>query len=936
MVTAVKETFKNDTKLCDALVASLQAGLTLTAATTDAKIPPAQVTALPAALQVRYKLMTLLDKYARSDKTLMTLALRQAVALDLTLTGTATKLYTIPAEGKPASTEAVLSWQTGLFTQEPAACVLGLVEREEIDVEDKLRPGVLSLLRALVQRDTSISQTRASTLLDSGAVTISEDVRPAVVTAFENIQRLANLVRLPQHIDALLKAGYTSANSIVRNPITDVQQKLSIRGPLDFDDSRRIYDFATTIEIRNEQAWALTLQQRNDQLKLPQPPAASTAQPAAKKPSTDTSINLTTLFKDMDTMETPDCTTVTSPSAYLVDLLRFLQEVRKDGNAKSPTLFSTLAQRRPDLQYLQLSCANTNTTIPYIDLVIEQLEYFVLNVNGKAAKIADDFTRYNSAPVTGSKKPQPQPRNVNTNVYKTYLLPKKAPMLQLPFNYAVDTARVIFSALGTSREAILSAFSSDEAMWNNMNPQSGQFTGPDRDRMMAQTHIANVRAISAETLNLTADDYISITGEGFESVAFIQAFVGNFKEMDYESYKYYHDSDYRETLTTAGLWGYVTEGSLTKGTQMLDDKNGTGLTFIKAQLLPRSGLTMAGLLEVLGTQFIARRLAIVADTPDGTFTDDFDLLRLKTTALVDSQPDKLDENICRDLQAFVRLQRKSGLSTTDLDCMICSSMRSNTIPANNPSITASVLDDLAAAKQLSSLTHLGLSELQPLWSTMDTNGSKSLYARLFLQPAITALDPIFAALLKGETPSLKSINAHRNTVIITLDVAEKDFGPLLEASELRAMDDLTLKSVSQLYRVQTLCTVFGIKVTEYARFVAALSLTTPTLCKSPQTTLQYLKSWQQMRAADFSVDDLTQVIASKASVPQSDAMLGFAVKLSIGMAAVERAYPLRKDDASGFEDVQKAVALLFETAAIPSIVSLIEGASHVCVDTLSY
>ena len=38
-----------------------------------------------------------------------------------------------------------------------------------------------------------------------------------------------------------------------------------------------------------------------------------------------------------------------------------------------------LLARRPDLQYLPLTCANTNTALPYIDLVNETLEYFVAN-----------------------------------------------------------------------------------------------------------------------------------------------------------------------------------------------------------------------------------------------------------------------------------------------------------------------------------------------------------------------------------------------------------------------------------------------------------------------------------------------------------------------------------------------------------------------------
>ena len=43
------------------------------------------------------------------------------------------------------------------------------------------------------------------------------------------------------------------------------------------------------------------------------------------------------------------------------------------------TPFSVLAARRPDLPNLKLSCENTNTALPYIDVVNEILEYFTAN-----------------------------------------------------------------------------------------------------------------------------------------------------------------------------------------------------------------------------------------------------------------------------------------------------------------------------------------------------------------------------------------------------------------------------------------------------------------------------------------------------------------------------------------------------------------------------
>ena len=82
---------------------------------------------------------------------------------------------------------------------------------------------------------------------------------------------------------------------------------------------------------------------------------------------------LRTLFGDMDLCECAHCRSVLGPAAYLADLLHFLETTSSntDGTA---TVLGSLAARRPDLLHLELSCENTNTEIPYTDLVLETLE----------------------------------------------------------------------------------------------------------------------------------------------------------------------------------------------------------------------------------------------------------------------------------------------------------------------------------------------------------------------------------------------------------------------------------------------------------------------------------------------------------------------------------------------------------------------------------
>jgi len=78
---------------------------------------------------------------------------------------------------------------------------------------------------------------------------------------------------------------------------------------------------------------------------------------------------LATLFGTEDYCATDDCTSVLSPAAYLCDLLLWLRNHPQG----SGTALDALDSRRPDIRHLLLNCPNSDTELPYIDLVIELL-----------------------------------------------------------------------------------------------------------------------------------------------------------------------------------------------------------------------------------------------------------------------------------------------------------------------------------------------------------------------------------------------------------------------------------------------------------------------------------------------------------------------------------------------------------------------------------
>lgn len=79
---------------------------------------------------------------------------------------------------------------------------------------------------------------------------------------------------------------------------------------------------------------------------------------------------LANLFGSLDYCACEDCRSMFSPAAYLVDLLATLE---------GADAYTEFYSRRGDVAHLDLSCTNTNTALPYIDIVNEVLEGAVLN-----------------------------------------------------------------------------------------------------------------------------------------------------------------------------------------------------------------------------------------------------------------------------------------------------------------------------------------------------------------------------------------------------------------------------------------------------------------------------------------------------------------------------------------------------------------------------
>lgn len=164
-----------------------------------------------------------------------------------------------------------------------------------------------------------------------------------------------------------------------------------------------------------------------------------------------------------------DCGSVYSPAAYLVDLLRYLNvqdpkrldELRQRLSKRGLDVraierlgryrpLDVLLARRPDLAHLPLTCENTLTPLPYIDLVNEVLEARV--TGGSAAfdtgKTPADVLRA-------------VPQHSSREAYRR--LQEAVHPLALPFHEPLAVARAYLGHLGVSRLELLKTFGTGAA-----------------------------------------------------------------------------------------------------------------------------------------------------------------------------------------------------------------------------------------------------------------------------------------------------------------------------------------------------------------------------------------------------------------------------------------------------------------------------------------
>jgi Tc toxin complex TcA C-terminal TcB-binding domain/Neuraminidase-like domain/PA14 domain/Salmonella virulence plasmid 28.1kDa A protein len=616
--------------------------------------------------------------------------------------------------------------------------------------------GVVSFLSKA--SDFDILNTNLSTYIAQQGATIFAGVastdQTVITEQLATWQRVARVTSDFPSANSLLTAGYTSAYRIASTPRASFLQAMG--GALGstsaaeaiFGRAQQISGTAMALFTNVRQALTgATLRAIGDV-------SGSVAQ-ALSVPSGIPSWQ--TLFGSLSSCTCTDCRSVYSAAAYFVDLLQFLASKNSSGQ----TPLDALLVRRPDLQFIKLNCVNTNTEMPYVDLVNEIMESFVVYQGPPKSTTLTSTTAHDTPKGATAADLSVSPVYTLDAAYNTPYLNAALYPPTLPFDRWLLTARTYLGFLGSSLYEVMetcqtaaapTTFSVPLATLPNIvlpalvtyNPTAhtlsvtGAMTADAETALLALSSDAGYTAavsalyaasqvdaatgtpsriaVACEYLKISNAEYLILAGKEIS---------GN-PPASAQLYRYY---GYAGTTTGATV---TFVPPLPANTTWEQDIAGVNNPIGVQNFLQRTAIAYDDLVALLKTRALNPALSIMLQA-SGT-----DPCNLSETTIVDlSTPGNvLQDATLYSLHRFIRLWKKLDWAISELD---------KTMTA----LGATLIDDeliieLAAIQQLIAATSLPLLQVLSFWATIDTDGRDSLYLSLFQNPAVlNPPDPSF-------------------------------------------------------------------------------------------------------------------------------------------------------------------------------------------------
>ncbi len=612
------------------------------------------------------------------------------------------------------------------------------------------------------------------------------------------------------------------------------------------------------------------------------------------KPHTPGIASLTTLFGSLDLCGCQHCRSLYSPAAYLVDILKFLN----DGPSKNDlSPLQILLSRRADIEHIALTCENINTPLPYVDLVNEILETAIVpwtfdftdgpdintvlfelraerippylrtafsdnsylltdkasvradrpgrTVNSNDWIIVDTgwvFTLTYYGPNEGfNAVPWPQtswtseelranPEHINHSTYD--FLGSEVYPWNLPLNLPLEEMRVYLEHLGVPRYWMMETFLKDDPSSQlSIAKEYLRLSDEEADIITSSGTMANKDAWAFWGLQQTANDF----PDPFDGTA----------------------------PNVMGDWDMVIKR----------------VSFF----IHQSGISYKDLLDLLDTRFInpvateGQMLGIVSLDANDPATCHLSKLEIEiidaTISLANKRPALIDA--FNRMHRFVRLWKKTGWKMRELDTAITSLQP---LDANGKLvINENFLLQLSYIQRLNTVFKIPLANLFCFWSiNMDTahytnhqpdeeTAVPSFYETLFVNRTLSG-----QALPKD--PNALNGKLSENVAVITaaLQISATDFTLLHANAKVIARipdpgnvantiidDRLTIGSLSNFSRHAMLSRAVKLPVREY---LSTLNLVNSDPFATTETTFTFIKQLRKVVTSGFTIEELDYLL----------------------------------------------------------------------------
>ena len=495
------------------------------------------------------------------------------------------------------------------------------------------------------------------------------------------------------------------------------------------------------------------------------------------------------LLGNMDYCSCDHCKSVLSPAAYLVELLQFI-DLENIPHTKSNPI-DALKERRSDIEHIQLSCENTNMAMPYIDLVNEILEYYIIN-NVTDPKLAN-LKGHDVTESTKQIELLAEPQYVNKLAYDELKI--KVFPYNLPFHQPLEILRRIFQIWDLSLEKMLAIFSSPfssriEALGFN-NDEYKTLTDitfkklPEYFGEPAGNTIGQLNAVLANgkiftrRVGISYEDLVTILKTNFINPGY--SIVPLFEKLQISIANL--DKFYKGTLTNAQLDNLIPKEILPA------DYGGD----IKQWLRDRQNVIMG--------------LITLTDISAAGTECNFAALELRY-ALPDNVNNQLKAIEYHKFNRFLRLMKKTGWSISMLDAFLkplLPVISENITEANIDATFVILFNRIANFKKIASLVNYSEKKYLDLLvvanQSADTTIRKTTLAKILkisfpelaALSAFTGIDP-FANDLEADEPALmKTVKIVQQLKLASLKIA--DLAYLLQHNDISGKLVLTEESL---------------------------------------------------------------------------------------------------------------------------------------------